>query len=138
MARKRTEDELANAQREQEEKLATVWAHKARLEVLACRQFGHSWAQGVTAIFKLGPRLLARELSCSRCGMQRIDAWNRDEYGIVRRWYVAPKDYGRERGEGTSVRIPRHVVHEAMVDRSKQLAPPQHVQELYERWNSPR
>lgn len=119
---------------EAEVKIAEAWAKKARLDVLACRQFGHSWGQGITAMYRLGPSHYARDLHCTRCGMERIDAWPVGEYGIAKRWYIKPKDYSRERGVGETVRIPRRVVHEAMMQRSKTLAPPEHIQELYDRW----
>lgn len=112
-----------------EEKAVISWATKTRLEVLVCRQFGHSWTRGLTDIYKVGADLI-RELGCGRCGMVRRDVTPLGEYGTIRRSYVAPPDYRREVTEG-SARVPRWAIADSLVDRSRTKEPTQDILDWY-------
>lgn len=120
---------------EDDELLAAAWAKKVRLEVLACRQFGHQWTRGLTTVFRIDAELRARKLGCSRCGMERTDFWFINDYGIWRRSYSRPQDYARDKGVGGSVAIPRSVITDEMTNRSKvSKTLPEEVRKLYDRW----
>jgi hypothetical protein len=106
-----------------EERAILDWGKKATVDVLACRQFGHAWGHGLTTIYKIGG-FYVRNLGCTRCGTQRRDATPVGEYGAVRRSYIYPNGYGRERSDEGSTRIPRWAIADAMLDRSKNLEPP--------------
>lgn len=112
-----------------EEKAVISWAKATRLEVLVCRQFGHSWTHGLTEIYKIGGDLV-RELGCGRCGMRRRDVTPLGEYGAVRRNYVSPPDYRREVVEGSS-RVPRWAIADSLVDRSTAAEPTQDLLDWY-------
>ena len=113
-----------------EEKAVIDWAGKVRIEVLACRQFGHSWTHGLTTLFRVRGDYI-REVGCGRCGMRRRDVITAGEYGPARRNYLRPPDYARERGDGGSVRIPRWAVADAVVERSTASEPPQDLLDWY-------
>lgn len=119
-----------------DETIAYEWAKKTRLEVLACRQFGHQWTRGLSTLYKIDNDLHARVLCCNRCGMERTDFYRIGWYGVWKRHYEPPKDYSRKTGIGGSVKIPRYVVAEEVDERSEVSTKlPEHVRELYNRWS---
>lgn len=102
---------------EAEDKVAAEWASQVRPEVLDCRHYGHLWNSGLHTLYKVDGDYV-RQLGCGRCGMIRRDATPIGEYGAVRRQYIPPPDYRRDKGDDGSVRIPRYVVAQAIVDQA--------------------
>lgn len=113
-----------------EEREVLKWTRKVRTEVLACRQYGHTWTEGLTVIYKIGGDYV-KVLGCGRCGMRRKDATPIGEYGVRRRSYEAPPDYSRERGDGSSVRVPRWAIAEGVVGRSEVEEPTEDLLDWY-------
>jgi hypothetical protein len=96
------------------------------MEFLDCREMGHAWDRMVVAakrraeLAKLGQWQAIR--SCNRCGMRRVDLYDRSTMELLDRAYEAPDGYYLQAHERAEGRLSRADVRRAVYVAEMQAA----------------
>jgi hypothetical protein len=97
------------------------WVKALPDQLLLCRATrNHHWT-GFGILYKLDRSNVAQEVTCTQCGMRRVDVRRRGELGVVYRRYFEPEGYSRSPSEtlfGTTA-VNRLLVQEELFARAE-------------------
>lgn len=118
-----------------EETLIANWVDTASTGILLCREFKHDWPdEELLRLYRINNTYSVRELTCRRCGSQRVDVVVNGTRQVAKRKYDYVTGYQREKGADGRQRLPRWAVGEALESRIDYLKPPDHITELFAEW----